>query len=437
MKKEADHVGVIVIGGGAAGLAAALRLARRGREVLLLEARDRLGGRVCTLRPKGWTQPAELGAEFIHGGNAALWRIVRAHRLGPKRPPAGHWLFRAGELTRVKNLAERIEGVTRRIDAARMKGWSFADFLQWKGLAISRDDRELVTGFVEGFEAAPLAEMSAPALAGETLDDEEQFIFPRGYDTLVAALARDLERHDVRVRLNAPVRRVEWRRGEVVVTTRAATFRAKAAVIALPLGVLQAAARERGAVMFAPRLREKENLLEKMRVGHVIRLSLRFDAAAWRRLAPVTLRRAGPRGFGFIHSRLDGVPVWWSLRGPGVLTGWAGGPAAVKLARRSRCGVKEVALSSLARMWGVKKKSLRSAVRDWQTHNWTRDPFSRGAYSFTSAGHEAVPERLRQPVRDTLFFAGEAFAAGSEVGTVHGALASGERAANEILAALK
>ena len=79
----------------------------------------------------------------------------------------------------------------------------------------------------------------------------------------------------------------------------------------------------------------------------------------------------------------------------------------------------------------------RSAVVAWETHNWSRDPFSRGAYSFIVAGQENAAEKLRQPVQDTLFFAGEATADGEEIGTVHGALASGLRAAEEAGAALK
>ena len=82
-------------------------------------------------------------------------------------------------------------------------------------------------------------------------------------------------------------------------------------------------------------------------------------------------------------------------------------------------------------MFGISKREIRERVIAWETHNWSRDPFSRGAYSFISAGHEDAAKTLREPVQDTLFFAGEATADGEEVGTVHGALASGLRAAAE------
>ena len=114
-----------------------------------------------------------------------------------------------------------------------------------------------------------------------------------------------------------------------------------------------------------------------------------------------------------------------------VITGWAGGPAASELAKRSKRGVFEKALGSLARVLGAAKEDIRRAVVGWESHNWSRDPFSRGAYSFIAAGQEKAAEKLREPVQNTLFFAGEATADGEEVGTVHGAIASGLRAAKE------
>src|SRR4051812_6521098 len=182
---------IIVIGGGVAGLAAARDLGRRGYTVTLLEARDRLGGRVFTVRPKGWNHPVELGAEFIHSGNPAFWRLIKTHRLATRHPPSRHWLFRENRLEPVDDVAERIEQVTSKIKPVRMRGWSFADFIHGKTGAFSPEDRNLAAGFVEGFQAAPAGRMSAPAVQGETLDDEEQFLLPRGYDRLVAALAAE------------------------------------------------------------------------------------------------------------------------------------------------------------------------------------------------------------------------------------------------------
>jgi monoamine oxidase len=174
-----------------------------------------------------------------------------------------------------------------------------------------------------------------------------------------------------------------------------------------------------------------------MGLGQVMRLALRFDGRRWRALLPPALRRHAHAGFGFIHSRVDGVPVWWAMSRLPVLTGWAGGPAAIRLARCTKRGVLKHAVASLSRIFSVSKETLRGCVIGCESHNWTRDPFSRCAYSFTAAGQEKAAAQLRRPVQRTLFFAGEATADGEEVGTVHGALASGLRAAREAVPALR
>jgi monoamine oxidase len=303
--------------------------------------------------------------------------------------------------------------------------------------AFPAEDRNLAKGFVEGFQAAPANEMSAPAVAGETLDDDEQYLLPRGYDRIVVALAEDFPKGRVKVYLDTAVSHVKWVRGAVHVRAGTRMFSARAAIIALPLGVLQARPPQRGAVQFDPLLRARQKIVEQMGVGQVIRIVLRVDARRWKQLLPDALKRRSRGGFGFIHSRMEGVPVWWNLSKATVLTGWAGGPDAQSLVGKSKCGIFEQALRSLAQVLGARKVDVRRAISAWETHNWSRDPFSRGAYSFTAAGADEAAEKLRVPIQDTLFFAGEATADGEEVGTVHGALASGVRVAKEVATALR
>jgi monoamine oxidase len=112
--------------------------------------------------------------------------------------------------------------------------------------------------------------------------------------------------------------------------------------------------------------------------------------------------------------------------------GWAGGPAAKRLLKLSPAARRACAVRSLAEILQVKPAALKKAVAGWLSHDWTHDPFSRGAYSFTAAGADDGAEQLSEPVQDTIFFAGEATADGAEVGTVHGALRSGIRAAREV-----
>jgi monoamine oxidase len=423
---------VIVIGAGVAGIAAAGELARKRLRVLVVEARDRLGGRIATIRRSGWPHPIELGAQFVHAGNEALWRALKQHSIKTKRASPRHWHFENERLKAIDDVAKRIAAVTGRIDVKRMAGWTFADFLRRKAPTVAERDRELAIGFVEGFEAAPTTEMSAVAIAGETLEDDEQYFIPRGYDTLISGLADELRERDVAVLTKTVCSSITWRRSAVQVRTNQGVFTAPSAIITVPLGVLQSPRSQRGAIEFSPRLRARERVIAGMRMGHVIRVTLRFDARSWRRLAPAELRKPSAPGFGFVHSSLEHVPVWWSLSGDAVVTGWAGGPKAQSLTGRSACAIEQLAVGELSKVFRVSKTALNAALLDSASHNWSRDPFSRGAYSFIRAGQDEAPEKLRRPIEETLFFAGEATADGEEIGTVHGALSSGLRAATEV-----
>lgn len=422
---------VIVVGGGVAGLAAARELARAGKSVVLLEARRRWGGRVFTVRPAGWPRPVELGAEFVHVGNPPLWRLLRRACLPVRRIATPHWLQRAGRWERIRDLDERLACVTRRIRPGRACQLSFAEYFRRHPAAVAPEEWALARNFVEGFEAAPLGRISARSLAGETMDERHQYRLPHGYDEVVDALVREAREAGATLRNGVAVEAVWWRRGRVELRAHDGTsFLARRAVITWPLGVWQART-GRGAVTFEPELKQKRAWAGRMAMGHVIRLTLRFRPGPWRKLAHrLPALRAGPA---FVHSQVSGVPVWWALTRQPVMTGWAGGPVAIALGKRPGAVVRDRALRSLARLAGTEFAVLRAALADWQLHDWSRDPFARGAYSFTAAGADDAGRRLRAPVQRTLYFAGEATADGGEVGTVHGALGSGVRAAREVL----
>jgi monoamine oxidase len=119
-----------------------------------------------------------------------------------------------------------------------------------------------------------------------------------------------------------------------------------------------------------------------------------------------------------------------------MIVGWTGGPVAEEMASWKDSDVFAAGASTLAKLLGCSRRSLQQAIVDWRTHNWSADPFTRGAYSYATAGEERAPNALAKPIQGTLFFAGEATADPLELGTVHGAIASGERAAKEVLRSL-
>lgn len=435
---------VIVVGGGVSGLAAAAALAERRLSVVLLEARDRLGGRICTHR--GDTRPGEvveLGAEFVHGGgdNDDLEALLRAGRVRTRDADAPMWWWSDAGLERVEDFWERVGRVADRIPA-RSLGWSVDDFLARRGGRIDPMDREQARHYVQSFNAAPADDLAAQPLRASRAgaEDDDRFVV-NGYDGIVRVLERRCRKAGVQLRLGVSVREVTWRRHAVTIGCasergRAAgratvSLEARAAVITLPLGVLKS-----GVVRFRPTLRAKAATIRAMGWGEVMRVGLRFTRDLWKASwLPQELRATGGRAFGFVNAPGLPLPVWWAPKPPQpLLVGWAGGPAAEPLTGVSRAALRRAALESLARLSGVSRARVARDLVEVVVHDWSADPWSRGAYSYTAAGAEDAADTLAQPVCGTLFFAGEATAA--DPGTVPAALGSGVRAARELVDAM-
>jgi monoamine oxidase len=424
----------IVIGGGAAGLSAAGELVEAGRSVLLLEGRSRFGGRIRTLRPPGWPLPVELGAEFIHGRSPDLFRIVEDAGLLVVHLSTTHLYSsgRRGKLRPLPDIWERFQAITRRM---RAKGpdRSVAEFLRSQR-SLSARDRKLFGSFVEGYDAAPAVRASEHSLStageGPAMPDEEaQYRILSGYDGVIRWLRSRLASSRCGVRTSAVVRQVRWRRGRVDVTTTAGErYRTRRAIITVSAGVLNAAPGDRAAIEFDPDPPSMRRALSGIALGDVVRLVLRFREAFWRKLVPEDTEA------GFFHAFDAPFPTWWSTapaEAP-MLTAWAGGPRATRLLASSPSARLDVALETLGSLFGISRRRVRGLLRDTHFHDWTRDPFFRGAYSYQVVGGANAPSRLASPIEDTLFFAGEATEAQIS-GTVPAALVSGRRAARRAL----
>lgn len=407
---------VIIIGAGAAGLAAARDLARY--RIAIVEARDRIGGRIHTLHPNDLALPIELGAEFIHGEAEATFSIVDSAALLAYQLPDDHWWSRDGSWSEL-DFWEDLEELFRKIGKGK-RDRSFDEFLRSR--RVDPQLRKLACGFVEGYNAAHADRISAQSLrtADGEMKEQKQFRIANGYDALMAWLRAGVSDPHA-LRLGAPVSEVRWKRGAVEVVTEKETMRASAALITVPLGVLKA-----GSIRFTPALDEKQQAIEKLEVGHVVKIVFRFREPFWK------------QPFNFLHSDDRFMPTWWTCapaRAP-LLTGWAGGHAADALAADGDTAMIDRALDSMARVFGTRRTQLeRMLVGTW-THDWQRDPFSRGAYSYAGVGGAGAHKELAKPLQSTLFFAGEA-TNGEQTGTVAGAIVSGQRAAAEVRRRMK
>lgn len=442
-------VEAIIIGAGVAGLAAARALHAGGVPFALLEARDRIGGRVLTVRDPRSPVPIELGAEFIHGGAPRTMAIIREAALLACDVTGEHWLADHGTLRRAPDVWKLVAQVMDRLDATPGRDQSFLEFLRARpgGRALARA-RTMARDFVEGFEAADPARISAHALAtgGMMSDDPEERRLGRvldGYDRVPASLARGIADH---IRLETIVERIAWAPGMAEVEARSAAggelvaWRARAVIVTVPLGVLQAPPGERGAIEIAPDIPDHRAAAAQLAMGPVTRVAFLFREAFWER---PPRHHATPRArltqLSFLHTRDPEVPTWWTAfpaRAP-ILIGWAGGPKGDVLGRESRAAIADRALRALARQLGAPRARLEHLVEGFWTHDWNHDPLSRGAYSYALVGGRSAARSLARPVRGTLFFAGEATAPDGSAGTVEGAIASGHRAALEVRRALR
>jgi monoamine oxidase len=398
---------VIVIGAGAAGLAAAAELAKAGRSVLVLEARDRVGGRCDTRRMPGLAVPVELGAEFIHGRPQATLALLQHAGIPGVDSTRTQRFVDRGRLRPIDAFAQAQKAM-RATAVLKKEDLCFEEFLKSRK-NLSPLTRTFATMMVQGFDAADPALVSARDIAEEWKSalGSSQMRPQGGYAPLLASLVQRLP-----VKLNTAVREIRWRRGAVEI----AGIRAQQAVITLPLGVLQS-----GSVRFSPELTEKRAALEKLVSGPVIRVAVRFSGPFWEERSP---------NVAFFHSPRAPFPTFWTplpMRAP-LLTAWAGGPKAARLTSLSHKKLLGDALASVRSVFGRIPQPEAAYVQDWQA-----DPFARGGYSYVRVGGERARELLQQPLEGTLFFAGEATNTEGEAGTVGGALQSGIRAAREIL----
>lgn len=431
---------VVVIGAGLAGLAAARALRAAGLEVVVLEARGRVGGRVATVHDRATPLAVELGAEFVPGPGSGSWEVVRdAGALACE--VAGGRCYLRDDATRSEadETFERFNELLAGLDLESAPDGGLQEFLAAAGF--SRDQIAQASAFVEGYHAAPSDQVGVHWLAQAARADREpgfvrQCQLPGGCDRLVEWLADGIGGRDA-LRLNTVVREVRWERGRVAVVAESGagveveTFEARAAVVTLPLGVLQAPAGVRGAVRFEPALPEKTEACARLGMGSAVKVILRFREAFWEGLEAA--RGMPLDGVKFIFGDAE-LPTWWTmhpLRVP-LLVGWAGGPRARRLAARGEEGVAAAAAESLAQLLDVERRVVEAELEYCYYHDWQNDPFARGVYSYGRVGSRGAAQMLALPVADTLFFAGEATCEDGHSATIEGALRSGWRVAREI-----
>ncbi|MCX5304624.1 FAD-dependent oxidoreductase [Streptomyces sp. NBC_00160] len=400
---------VLVVGAGISGLTCASRLTEAGLRVIVQESRERVGGRIRTFRPADGGPALELGAQVVHGVRNPVHTLMGSDRMETVPRDVAARVVEDGALAEMAVLARGRRGpwaLEAELNAAEGDAdVSVGDWLRSRG-ADGAEGRAVREWYRQNWAVEPDA-LSARAVARAHRGDDVgggEFAVSGGFDRLPAQLARSLE-----VRLGCPVDELDWSKGRVRARTAQGELHAGAAVVAVPPQVV---------------------VNGRLRIGGL-------PAAKWQAAkdlpagdgycAVVTLSAPAPESAvvfdvdglgGFARSRAGRQEV--------LIVAKAGAAAAVRSAVRGGGG--PAALLARSMPWTRSARVVAAEEADWGN-----DPWSGGAFTAPGTGARDASDLWAEPVEDTLFFAGEATVCGRRLPWVQGAIASGERAAAQIL----
>jgi monoamine oxidase len=405
------EVDAIVIGAGAAGVAAARQLRRAELSVLVVEARDRIGGRAWTLQEGGL--PLDLGCGWLHSADENEWAAVAAD-LGlalDKTPPP--WGRTAHQLN---------------FSAADQRDFHAAwDRFDARIAEAARDpiDRPASTCIEPGSRWNALLDALSTYINGVELDRLSVHDFSRyhhtgvnwrverGYGALIEASAAGLD-----VATDCPATLIDHSGARVRVTTTRGTLVARAAIVTVPPTLIASEA-----LRFDPPLPHKLEAAAALPLGLDDKVFLRVDDA---HDLPVQTRLFGAidrTATGSYHLRPFGAPL---------VEGYFGGALARELEREGEDAFGRFAIDQLAGLLG---NDVRRRLHLIGASAWGRDPWARGSYSYAQVGCSDLRPVLAAPVDDRLFFAGEACSI-HDFSTAHGAYRTGARAAEQVVQVL-
>lgn len=441
---------VIIIGAGMAGLAAAAELGPAGLAVCILEARERIGGRVLTHQDPAFDGPIELGAEFIHGRPSEIWDPLKKAKTEITEVDGDNWCVEGGRLSSC-DLFSEVDTILDKMDDSAPDE-SFLAFLERcfpnPKTEKLQHAKQRAVGYVSGFNAADPSLVGVHWLvqgmrAEEKIDGDRAFRSRNGYEDLLNIFRRQLADFGVQIRTATVVQQINWQSGNVRLSCHGThgpfQLECPQVLVTVPLSLLKAQAGQGSSIQFNPQLpSQKLAALDKLEMGKVIRVVLRFRERFWDDIKPSPRAKKKLSDLAFLFSQDEWFPTWWTTmpkKSP-VITGWAPFLSAERLSGQSESFVTERSLQTLSKLLGPSLQELQNLLERAYFHDWQSDPFSQGAYSYGKVGADGAQQIIAAPLENTLFFAGEATDTTGNNGTVHAAIASGQRAAKEIMQAI-
>jgi monoamine oxidase len=408
---------VIIIGAGAAGLMAAHELSGKGVEVVLLEAAERIGGRIHTIIPPGFSNHVEAGAEFIHGKVALTLQLMRKARLPYATADGNMYRYENGRLNHHFSESKLWSEFYDKLEKLE-NDCTLEVFLNRHFAAKHYDKlRKEVFEMAQGLDLADISQLSTVSIRKEWLSDETQFRPVTGYTSLLEFLRNDAPLERYHLLLNQQAFKISWRRGFAKVCTHDKEYTANAVIVAVSL-----CSYIRKAISFEPDIDPMLQHFESIGFGQVIKMAFEFDDIFWNRQYP---------DLGFLFTE-NGITFWSQLsQQRPVLTGWIGNSYIKRYDEFDDDALKKMALSHLAEVFDP--INVYAKCRACAVFRYTHNTIPGGGYSWLKTESKSAIRKLNQGIDKTIYFAGEALHIGAETGTVEAALQSGRFAARKIL----
>lgn len=413
---------VIIIGAGAAGLMAARELLNAGKSVLIIEAKDRCGGRIHTITDSGFPLPVELGAEFVHGNLPITKQLMIEADLKWQKVEGSYWQNSMGKwfqnesrIPDEEKVLQALQDIKEDIPVSHFLNSYFAD---------EPTVKEGVRNYIEGYYAGDIKKVSTLALREELEEsDEEEYRIEGGYKNIIDFLAKSIEKKGSSIEFKTPVTAIEWQTSSVIVKADTRIFLARKVLITVPLGVLLA-----HTISFTPNLPQLQTSLDQLGYGAAIKIVLSFENSFWQ-------QDSKRKDLSMLFSE-EIIPTWWTQypKEVPVLTGWVAGGQAKNLVFFKKEVLLEKALQSIANIFQLSLKDIKEQLKGWHVNNWNKGPYARGAYSYDTVNSGEIKEVMKAGIDNTIYFGGEGWFHGLELGTVEAALHSGRDTAKQMIA---
>lgn len=420
---------IIIIGAGICGLSTASQLAAKGKRILILEARNRTGGRVETQIGK-FGNTLQAGPEFIHG-DLPLSKAVIKKAGGTSVEHEGE-MYRSkdGQIFPIKDFAPYMDEFMSKLGDLK-KDTNLKDFLDtYFNKKKYKELRESVTLTAEGFDAADAKRISAKSLFEEWNSDSMQgaSLLKEGYGIVVKELTQDCISNGAELLFSKTAKKIKWKKGKVsVICNDGTSYEAKQVIITVSLGVLTSKTKDKANIQFSPAIPSKIKAARDMGFGAVIKVLVECKTRFWKDKRFTQHVQQIP-DLAFLMNDTAFPTLWFSNENEiPLITCWAGGGRTKKLEDLTNKQLEAKTLEALAEAFNCSKHFIRSQLAGISVFNWAKDDYAKGAYSYTTLKTEQSKKIMSAPLLNTVFFGGEAL--GKTSGTVEAALESAEELA--------